>query len=206
MAVALLVSQSMSLMAAQPIVVVGDSLSAAYQIQEDAGWVTLLSQKIQALYPDMEVVNTSVSGATTAAGLQRMPGIMAALTPAIVIIELGGNDGLQGKPLAHIKSNLESLIRQSLSAGAIPVLIGIRIPPNYGPRYTAPFYDQYAELAAQYKLLYVPFMLEGVADQPSLMQGDGIHPIAEAQPLILANLWPTIQQAVDQYYENRISR
>lgn len=201
-----MLSHSALIWSAQPIVVVGDSLSAAYQIQEDAGWVSLLSRTLVNQYPDMAVVNTSVSGATTAAGLQRMPNILSELKPSIVIIELGGNDGLQGKPLAHIKGNLESLIQQSLAADAIPILIGIRIPPNYGPRYTEPFYNQYAALAQQYKLLYVPFMLEGVADQPSLMQGDGIHPVAEAQPRILAHLWPTIQQAVDQYYENRISR
>lgn len=204
-ALVFLLLHSVSVFSAPTLLVVGDSLSAGYQIPAGTDWVTLLSQKLTDQYPDWSVANGAVSGATTAAGLSRMSQLLSTTTPSIVVIELGGNDGLQGKPLKHIRNNLALLIQQSLDAGAIPVLIGIRIPPNYGPRYTEPFFTQYAELAAQYNTLYVPFMLEGVADQPSLMQRDGIHPVAAAQPLILAHLWPTLRQAVEQY-ENRISR
>jgi len=201
----LLLLSAVSANANPTLLVVGDSLSAGYQIPAGTDWVTLLSEKLANQYPDWTVANGAVSGATTAAGLSRMSQLLASTKPSVVVIELGGNDGLQGKPLKHIRNNLASLIQQSLDADAITVLIGIRIPPNYGPRYTEPFFTQYADLAAQYNTLYVPFMLEGVADQPSLMQGDGIHPVASAQPIILDHLWPTLRQAVDTH-ENRISR
>lgn len=204
-ALVFLLLHSVSVFSAPTLLVVGDSLSAGYQIPVGTDWVTLLSEKLSEQYPDWSVTNGAVSGATTAAGLSLMPQLLSSAAPSVVVIELGGNDGLQGKPLKHIRKNLASLIEQSLDADAIPVLIGIRIPPNYGPRYTEPFFTQYADLAAQYNVLYVPFMLEGIADKPDLMQGDGIHPVAAAQPLILAHLWPTLLEAVEQY-ENRISR
>ena len=204
-ALVFLLLHSVSVFSAPTLLVVGDSLSAGYQIPAGTDWVTLLSEKLTAQYPDWSVTNGAVSGATTAAGLSLMPQLLSSAAPSVVVIELGGNDGLQGKPLKHIRNNLASLIQQSLDADAIPVLIGIRIPPNYGPRYTEPFFTQYADLAAQYNVLYVPFMLEGIADKSDLMQGDGIHPVAAAQPLILAHLWPTLLEAIEQY-ENRISR
>jgi acyl-CoA thioesterase-1 len=143
---------------------------------------------------DWHVVNGSVSGETTAGGLARLPAMLASTSPDIVILELGGNDGLRGLPVPTIRENLVQMIELSQGAGARVLLSGIQIPPNYGPRYTGPFYAQYTELAQQYGLALIPFLLDGIAENAEFMQDDGIHPTAEAQPLIVEIVWPLLSQ------------
>ena len=173
------------------VAVLGDSLSAAYNIPLEAGWVSLLQKKLEENKLSVEVFNASISGATTAAGLQALPAVLRQ-KPDIVVLELGGNDGLQGKPVAMISANLSSLIEQSRAAGAAVLLLGMQLPPNLGSRYTRPFFEQYARLAEKYQLQLVPFLLQGVAGNPEMMQEDGIHPVAAAQPQMLANVWPPL--------------
>jgi len=167
----------------------GDSLSAAYRMEEPQGWVALLQNRLAEQGVSWQVVNGSVSGETTAGGLARLPAMLESTGPDIVILELGGNDGLRGLPVPAMRSNLTRMIELSLEAGARVLLAGIQIPPNYGPRYTGPFYAQYRELAEQYGLPLIPFLLEGIADNPAFMQDDGIHPTAEAQPMIVDIVW-----------------
>lgn len=174
------------------LLVMGDSLSAAYGIDREQGWVSLLSERIDERDLPWSVVNASVSGETTGGGLARLPRLLEDHDPQLVILQLGGNDGLRGLPVSSIGENLEEMIELSLEAGAEVLLAGIRIPPNYGPRYTEPFFAQYRELADAYELPLLPFLLEGIAENPGLMQSDGIHPIAEAQPMILGNVWPVL--------------
>lgn len=175
------------------IVVFGDSLSAAYRMDEADGWVALLEKRIQEEALPFRVVNASVSGETTDGGLARLPAVLEAHKPTIVILELGGNDGLRGLPVANIRQNLEQMVKLSLEAGAQVVLAGIQIPPNYGPRYTGPFTDQFGEIATQFELPLIPFLIDGIPQQPELMQDDGIHPRAEAQGMILDNVWPVLE-------------
>jgi acyl-CoA thioesterase I len=174
------------------ILVWGDSLSAAYRMQEEQGWVALLQNKLHEEGKHWNVINGSVSGETTDGGLARLPAMLASTTPDIVILELGGNDGLRGLPVRNIRENLTRMIELSQAAGAEVLLAGIQIPPNYGQRYTGPFYAQYTELAEHYDLPLIPFLLEGIADNPALMQNDGIHPTAEAQAMIVDIVWPTL--------------
>lgn len=178
------------------ILVWGDSLSAAYRMEESQGWVALLQQKFISEGSDWQVVNGSVSGETTDGGLARLPAMLASTQPDIVILELGGNDGLRGLPVRNIRQNLTRMIELSQQAGARVLLAGIQIPPNYGPRYTTPFYAQYNELAEEYGLALIPFLLEGIADRSELMQDDGIHPTAEAQRMILDIVWPELQELI----------
>lgn len=180
---------SLTLAQGKKILVLGDSLSAAYQIPKDQGWVNLLRQRVK---PRWEVINGAVSGATTAHGLNLLPGLLTKHRPDIVLLELGGNDGLQGKPVTYVSKNLDKLILISKDHGAKVILLGIRIPPNLGERYTKPFFEQYRDLSKRHNLSYLPFLLEGVATNPSLMKSDGIHPTASAQPKILANVWPVL--------------
>ena len=186
--------------ATKRLMVLGDSLSAAYNLPLTEGWVHLLRNRLENRFPKkFTVVNASISGATTAAGLASIPTLLKEHQPHLVIIELGGNDGLQGKPIASITHNLEQLISQSKNAGAEVMLVGIRIPPNLGKRYTEPFFEQYRTLAQKHELPLVPFLLEGVATVPELMQRDGIHPNAKAQAQLLDNVWlslaPWVQEA-----------
>ncbi|MBC52342.1 MAG: arylesterase [Gammaproteobacteria bacterium] len=176
------------------LLVFGDSLSAAYRMDERDGWVALLQNRLDAQAIALQVVNGSVSGETTAGGLARLPAMLDAHQPDIVILELGGNDGLRGLPVSSIRQNLERMIQMSQQAGAEVILAGIQIPPNYGPRYTGPFYAQYEELANQYDVVLIPFLLDGIAEHPALMQDDGIHPTAEAQPMIVEIVWPVLQR------------
>ncbi len=178
--------------APKTIVVVGDSLSAAYGIDIEDGWVALIGNRLDAQDIDVEIINASVSGDTSTDGLDKMPGILERHTPDVVIIELGGNDGLRGQPVAAIRRNLEALVTLSKAASAEVVLIGIRLPPNYGPRYVGDFEAVYTELAALHDVSLVPFLLEGVAGDAALMQDDGIHPRAGAQPKIVENVWPVL--------------
>jgi len=168
--------------------VLGDSLSAAYGLPEEAGWVALLAGRL----PGDRVVNASVSGETTAGGLARLPALLEQWRPDWVLLELGGNDGLRGLPPAHTRNNLARMIELSRAAGAQVLLIGIRLPPNYGQAYVQAFERIYPELAESHDVPLVPFLLEGVATRPGLMQPDGIHPRAEAQPLMLENVWRTL--------------
>ena len=176
------------------ILVVGDSLSAAYNMSEAEGWVALLQSRLaEGPYSNWRVVNASVSGATTAAGLQVLPVVLDRHSPDICIIELGANDGLQGKPIPYIRNNLFRLVSSCADQGADVLLIGIRLPPNYGSAYTEPFFNIYAEIASEKQLAYVPFLLEGVAGNTELMMVDGIHPKAIAQSRVLENVYPVLQ-------------
>ncbi len=174
------------------LLVFGDSLSAGYRMDEDEGWVALLATRLAGEGVNVRVVNASVSGETTDGGLARLPAALDTHKPAIVILELGGNDGLRGLPVANIKQNLMQMVALSQAAGARVILAGIQIPPNYGPRYTGPFTSQYQEIAEDMQLPLIPFLIDGIPQQPELMQDDGIHPRAEAQGLVLENVWPVL--------------
>ncbi|MCH1598858.1 MAG: arylesterase [Pseudomonadales bacterium] len=174
------------------VLVFGDSLSASYGIEEEQGWVNLLSEKLRQAQSPYSVINASVSGETSTGGLSRLPAALAEFQPSVVILELGGNDGLRGLPLATLQSNLEEMVSLSQRAGAEVLLAGIQIPPNYGPRYTEPFYALFGDIAESEQLPFVPFLIDGIPQQPELMQNDGIHPRAEAQHMILDNVWPVL--------------
>ena len=180
------------------VLVVGDSISAAYGMQEDQGWVHLLRARLRDSFgADSRVVNASISGDTTGGGLARLDRTLAAHRPDIVIIELGGNDGLRGYPIDNIRANLLEMTEATLAAGATPLLAGMQIPPNYGPRYTAAFHRMYAEIAAATGAALVPFLLDGVATDRELMQRDGIHPTADAQGRLLDNVWPVLAGLIE---------
>ncbi len=174
------------------LLVFGDSLSAGYRMDEDEGWVALLATRLAGEGVNVRVVNASVSGETTDGGLARLPAALDTHKPAIVILELGGNDGLRGLPVANIKQNLMQMVALSQAAGARVILAGMQIPPNYGPRYTGPFTSQYQEIAEDMQLPLIPFLIDGIPQHPELMQDDGIHPRAEAQGLVLENVWPVL--------------
>ena len=175
--------------AAGTILVFGDSLSAAYGIAQDRGWVTLLEARLKERRLDYSVANASVSGETTAGGVARIGGALAQHRPKLVILELGSNDGLRGLSVDAMKKNLAHMIRAAQSAKARVLLVGMKMPPNYGPDYTQQFERSTAELAKEFKLALVPFLLEGVAERRELFQPDNIHPVAAAQPAILETVW-----------------
>ena len=179
--------------AGKTVLVMGNSISAAYGLQTgkgERGWVELLRERLGRRH---RVVNASISGDTTVGGLARLPRTLTVHKPDIVIIELGGNDGLRGYPVASIRANLLAMTRAVLAAGARPVLAGMRMTPNLGPRYTQAFGRMYAAVAAETGAALVPFILEGVALDPKLMQRDGIHPNGKAQPRLLDNVWPVLE-------------
>lgn len=176
--------------ASTTLLVMGDSLSAAYGIQRDAGWVSLLRER---LGDDIDVVNASISGETTSGGASRLPELLGQHGPDIVLVELGGNDGLRGLPPGQMRANLASMIEASQAHGAKVLLLGIEVPPNYGQAYADAFRRTYRELADEYDVPLVPFLLDGVALDRGLMQDDGIHPTAEAQPQLLDNVWPALK-------------
>jgi acyl-CoA thioesterase-1 len=175
------------------ILVYGDSLSAAYGIPRDRGWVALLEKRLAAEGYDYSVANASISGETTSGGLARIAKVLAQTRPAVVILELGANDGLRGLPVAQMKNNLAAMIVRAKKAGARVLLIGMRMPPNYGPDYTEAFAAAFAVLARRERVALVPFLLEGIAAQPDLFQADGLHPNAAGEPLLLDNIWPRLQ-------------
>jgi len=178
----------------EPVVLVfGDSVSAGYGIRVEQGWVNLLAQKITQLGYGFKVINASVSGETTAGGLGRLPHALDVQHPAILILELGGNDGLRSLPLETTRDNLDKMIQLARAQGAKVLLVGMRMPPNYGERYTSGFQNMYTDLAQQNKLPLVPFLLEKVALIPALMQADGIHPTESAEPLLLDTVWPKLE-------------
>jgi acyl-CoA thioesterase I len=175
------------------ILVFGDSLSAALGIRPEQGWVALLVQRLQTQGYGYQVVNASVSGETSAGGLERLPRSLQLHAPDIVILELGANDGLRGLPVNVMRDNLARMVQLSQAAGARVLLVGIRIPPNYGPRYTAEFERVFPDLANQYHLPLVPFLLEKVALVPDLMQADGMHPNARGEAPVLDTVWPYLE-------------
>ena len=183
----------------QNILVFGDSLSAAYGLAQSQGWAALLQKKLQTEklnaksqthFSTWQVTNASVSGETTSGGLSRLKTALARSQPKIVILELGANDGLRGLPVKNMSSNLEAMIKVSQQSGAKVLLIGMRIPPNYGLAYTNGFSETYAKLSKQYNTALVPFLLQKVAANPALIQSDGLHPNAIAQPMLLETIWP----------------
>ena len=175
------------------ILVLGDSLSAAYGIPAEQGWVGLLQRRLAERGFPHRVVNASISGDTTSGGLSRLPAALERERPAIVILELGANDGLRGQPLTTMSDNLARLIELSQKTGARVLLAEMRIPPNYGPSYTQKFQAAFGELAERYAIPLIPFLLEGVAGDPTLIQDDGLHPRAEAQGRILDNVWAVLE-------------
>jgi len=175
------------------ILVYGDSLSAAYGITQPQGWVTLLQQKLNAEGYHYEVANASISGETTSGGLTRFEKTITTIKPKIVVLALGANDGLRGLPTQEMRKNLSTMITYSQKKKAKVLLLGMRIPPNYGPKYTEAFYQTYQQLGQQHNINLVPFMLDQVAAKPHLIQADGLHPNALGQPVILNNIWPALK-------------
>ncbi|MDP2228022.1 MAG: arylesterase [Moraxellaceae bacterium] len=179
---------------AATILVFGDSISAAYGLEANAGWVSLLQQKLdKTAAKKHRVFNGSLSGETTSGGVQRLPALLKQHRPDIVILELGGNDGLRGQPPRLIANNLRRMIADARAAGADVLLLGMKIPPNYGKAYTSAFEKVFADVAAETKVPLHPFFLEGVGGVPALMQSDGIHPNAKAQQRLLDNAWPVLK-------------
>ncbi len=175
------------------ILVFGDSISAAYGIRPEQGWVSLLQQKLKTQGYGYDVINASVSGETTAGGLARLPRALSVHRPAIVIIELGGNDGLRAMPIAQMRSNLMRMVTLGVESKAQVLLVGMRMPPNYGPKYTQQFHAVFDDIAHFYKIPLVPFLLNDVALNGNLMQADGIHPNVAGQPKLLETVWPALR-------------
>jgi acyl-CoA thioesterase-1 len=188
--------------AQRTILVFGDSLSAAHGIRPEQGWVALLGKRLESQGYGYQTVNASVSGETSAGGAERLPRALQLHHPDIVILELGGNDGLRGLPLDGTRDNLAHMVQMSQAAGARVLLLGNRIPPNYGPRYTEQFAGMFPEVAAKYHVPLVPFLLEKVALNPALMQEDGLHPNAQGEPPILDTIWPTLKPMLDKNSPN----
>ena len=174
------------------ILVFGDSLSAAYGLRPEQGWVALLDKRLRTQGYGYTVVNASVSGETTSGGLQRLPRALDLNKPLILVLELGANDALRGLPLSNAKDNLSKMVELGEKAGARVLVVGMRIPPNYGPKYTAEFARMYTEVSARYRTPLVPFLLESVALESSKMQEDGLHPNALGEPAVLDTLWPQL--------------
>lgn len=175
------------------VLIVGDSISAGFGLDTREGWVALLEKRLKQEGFDDRVVNASISGDTSAGGQARLPALLAAHKPDLVILELGGNDGLRGQLPTQLKQNLASMIEQARKAGAKVLLLGMQLPPNYGARYTQAFARVYSELAEEKNVALVPFFLEGVGGHPELMQADGLHPAVGAQGQLLENVWPTLK-------------
>lgn len=180
------------------VLVFGDSLSAGYGIDVDQSWTALLQSRLQAQGYEHRVINASISGETTEGGKTRIIAALDNFNPELLILELGGNDGLRGFPPQVMKDNLRTIIETAENGGTSVVLLGIRIPPNYGQRYTQAFEGVYRELAEELDVRWIEFFMEGVALNDELMQDDGIHPNAEAQPVLLDNAWPIIREALTE--------
>ena len=189
------VAWSMPAIAANPkILIYGDSLSAAYGIPQQQGWAALLKKKLAQEKLTYEVINASISGETTDGGLTRLAGTIRQIKPTIIILELGANDGLRGLPIKNMRDNLSAMIQLCKKSGIRVLLLGMKIPPNYGVQYTEAFSQTYMQLGKQHHVALVPFMLESVAARPDLIQTDGLHPNALGQPIILENIWPELQK------------
>jgi acyl-CoA thioesterase-1 len=179
--------------AAATVLIVGDSISAGFGLDTSKGWVALLRQRLEQQGSSDKLVNASISGDTSANGAARLPALLAEHKPGLVIIELGGNDGLRGMLPTQLQQNLAAMIDRSRESGAKVLLLGMKLPPNYGARYTQAFAKVYSDLAEQKKVAFVPFFLEGVGGVPALMQADSIHPAVGAQGMLLDNVWPTLK-------------
>ncbi|MDR2012712.1 MAG: arylesterase [Rhodanobacter sp.] len=190
----------------RPILVLGDSLSAAHGLAPSEGWVALLDARLRSAGTPHTIVNASISGETTAGGLARLPALLAQHKPALVMIELGANDGLRGLPIAEIRANLVKILDAVRGADAHGFLIGIELPVNYGPRYRDDLRALYRGLATEYNAPLVPFLLDGVALDPALMQADGLHPNAAGERKVLDNVWPTLERVLRKELESRISQ
>jgi acyl-CoA thioesterase-1 len=175
------------------VLVMGDSLSAAYGLAPEQGWVALTAQRLQASHPGWKVANASISGETTAGGASRIAAELARHRPAVVVIELGANDGLRGLPLEHTRANLERMIVAAQGAGARVLLLGMRLPPNFGPQYTQGFERNFSELAEAHGVALLPFLLEPIASEREAFQADNLHPVAEAQPRLRDHVWPLLE-------------
>ena len=175
------------------LLVVGDSLSAEYGLPRGTGWVQLLADRLRNNGSDYRVVNASISGETTSGGRTRLPALLKQHAPKVVVLELGANDGLRGLPLTVMRDNLAAMIRQSQAAGARVLLVGVRVPPNYGREYSERFFTTFATLAREHKTALAPFLLDGFAESLDLFQADRIHPTIGAQPRILENVWPALR-------------
>ncbi|OMG74459.1 arylesterase [Burkholderia ubonensis] len=178
----------------QPVIVVlGDSLSAEYGLPRDTGWVALLRQRLATERIDYSVANASVSGDTTSGGRARLPAVLARLKPAIIVVELGANDALRGVPLATTERNLREIVADAQRARAKVVLVGMFVPPNYGPDYTQKFHGIYTRLSKELGVPLVPFLLAGIENRPDMFQADQIHPTRQAQGVLLDNVWPSLK-------------
>lgn len=182
----------------QTILVLGDSLSAAYNIPTESGWVALLGERLKKQDPKRvrTVINASISGETTAGGLARLPALLATHKPDVALIELGANDGLRGLPIEEIHANLDRIITACRDHGVKTLLIGIELPVNYGPQYRTGLRSMYRDIAREFNVPLVPFLLRGVADDEKLMQDDGLHPLPAAEPKVLDNVWPLLLAAL----------
>jgi acyl-CoA thioesterase-1 len=178
------------------VLVLGDSISAAYNIPVERGWVTLLQQRVDKQYPGTQIINASISGETSANAVNRLPALIKQHAPNVIVIELGGNDGLRGYALPQIRQSLQTLIDASKAAGAEVVLAGIHLNPNYGPKFNTLFVNMFRELREGNRIHWIPFILEGIGDNPDKMQGDAVHPTADAQAELLDNMWPEIEAAI----------
>jgi acyl-CoA thioesterase I len=175
------------------IVVLGDSISAEYGLPRDTGWVALLRSKLPQEHFDYSVANSSISGDTTSGGLARLPAALNRIKPNIVIVELGANDALRGVPLATTEANLRAIIEKTQAANAKVLLVGMYVPPNYGPDYSQKFHGVYEQLSKEKHVPLVPFLLAGIENNPEMFQADQIHPTPQAQPLLLNNVWPVLR-------------
>lgn len=184
------------------MLVFGDSLSAGYGLDIDQSWPALLQSRLESQGYEHRVINASISGETTEGGVTRIGSTLENFRPDLVILELGGNDGLRGFPPDRMKTNLQTIIEMTKASGAAVIMLGIRIPSNYGPRYTGAFENVYRELADQSGVLWIEFFMEGIALDKELMQDDGIHPNAKAQSILLNNAWPIIRQALTDRQTN----
>jgi acyl-CoA thioesterase-1 len=188
---------------APTVLVFGDSLSAGYGIDVDQSWPALLQSRLESQGYEHRVINASISGETTEGGVTRIARALENFGPELVILELGGNDGLRGFPPDRMKANLQTIIETTKASGAAVIMLGIRIPTNYGPRYTGAFENVYRELADQLSVLWIEFFMEGIALNEELMQEDGIHPNASAQSILLDNAWPIIRQALADHAKHQ---
>jgi acyl-CoA thioesterase-1 len=185
------------------ILILGDSISAAYGMSVEQGWVALFEGRIADEYPNVELVNASISGETTGGGLRRLPQLLASHKPQLVVLELGANDGLRGFPIKTLRGNLNTITKLAQEAGARVLLVQMEIPPNYGSKYTLAFHDSYALVAKDSGSVLSPFLLDGVAGNPTLIQSDGIHPTASAQPRMLENILPSLLAELEQFLADR---
>jgi acyl-CoA thioesterase I len=179
------------------ILVLGDSISAAYGMSLEQGWVALLQNRLRAENTHIVVINASISGETSAGGMRRLPDLLAKHHPSLVLLQLGGNDGLRGYPIGSLRQNLSKITLTAKAAGASVILMPMEIPPNYGQRYTTEFRESYQQVARETSSLLAPFILEQFATDEKMMQADGIHPVPAAQPLMLESAYPTIIEALE---------